>query len=94
MDRTVEGRSLKLLVVLDEYSREYLAIEVRCRLTSQRVQEILGTLFLQHGCPAYIRSDNGPEFIAQALQKWYQQLEVAPLFIEPGSPFEMGMWNR
>jgi len=90
MDRTHDGRVLKLLVVMDEYSRECLAIEVRRRLTSQGVQEVLGALFLQHGCPAYIRSDNGPEFIAHALREWYGQLEVAPLFIEPGSPWENG----
>jgi len=90
MDRTHDGRPLKMLVVVDEYSRECLAIEVRRRLTSQGVQEVLGALFLQHGCPEYIRSDNGPEFIAQALRQWYQQLEVAPLFIEPGSPWENG----
>ena len=90
MERTKDGRPLKMLVVVDEYSRECLAIEVRRRLTSQGVQEVLGALFIQHGCPKYIRSDNGPEFIAQALRKWYQQLEVAPLFIEPGSPWENG----
>ncbi len=87
MDSTQDSRPLKLLVVLDEYSRECLAIEVQRRLTSQGV---LGPLFLQHGCPAYIRSDNGPEFITHALCEWYQQLEVSPLFIEPGSPWENG----
>ena len=90
MDRTQDSRPLKMLVVLDEYSRECLAIEVQRRLTSQSVQEVLGRLFLQHGCPAYIRSDNGPEFIAHALRAWYKQVEVAPLFIEPGSPWENG----
>ena len=90
MDRTHDGRMLKLLVVVDEYSRECLAIEVRRRLTSHGVQEVLGALFLQHGCPTYIRSDNGPEFIAHALREWYGYLEVAPLFIEPGSPWENG----
>jgi putative transposase len=88
MERTVDGRPLKLLVVMDEYTRTCLAIEVQRRLTSQTVKEVLGTLFLQHGCPAYIRSDNGPEFIAHALREWYGRLEVAPLFIEPGSPWE------
>lgn len=90
MDRTVDGRSLKLLVVMDEYSRECLAIEVQRRLTSRAVQEVLGTLFLRHGCPEFIRSDNGPEFVAHALREWYRRLEVAPLFIEPGSPWENG----
>ena len=90
MNRTQDSRPLKLLVVLDEYSRECLAIEVQRRLTSQSVQEVLGRLFLQHGCPAYMRSDNGPEFIAHALREWCKQLEVRPLFIEPGSPWENG----
>lgn len=90
MDRTHDGRPLKLLVVVDEYSRECVAIEVRRRLTSQGVQEVLGAVFLQHRCPASSRSDTGPEFIAQALRQWYQQLEVAPLFIAPGSPWENG----
>lgn len=90
MERTKDGRPLKMLVVVDEYSRECLAIEVKPRLTSQGVQEVLSTLFLRHGCPKYIRSDNGPEFIAQALRQWYQQLEVAPLFTEPDSPWKNG----
>ncbi len=90
MDRTKDGRPLKLLTVLDEYMRESLAIEVQRRLTSQHVQEVLGELFLARGCPHYIRSDNGPEFIARALQSWYVQLAVSPLFIEPGSPWENG----
>jgi putative transposase len=90
MERTVDGRPLKLLVVLDEYSRECLTIAVQRHLTSQSVQEVLGTLSLQHGCPGYIRSDNGPEFIAHALHEWYGRLEVAPLFIELGRPWENG----
>ena len=71
-------------------TRECLAIAVRRRLTSRDVQEVLSELFLRRGCPAYIRSDNGPEFIATALQAWYRVLSVAPLFIEPGSPWENG----
>ncbi len=90
MDRTHGGRPLKLLVVIDEYSRECLAIEVQRRITSQTVQEVLGTLFLERGCPAYIRSDNGPEFIAHSLRQWYGCLEVSPLFIEPESPWDNG----
>lgn len=90
MDRTHDGRPLKFLVVIDEYSRECLAIEVQRRLTSQTVQEVLGTLFLERGCPAYIPSDNGPEFIAHSLRQGYGHLEVSPLFIELGSPWENG----
>ncbi len=90
MDRTRDGRPLKLLTVLDEYTRECVAIEVRRRLTSQDVQGVLSEWFLVHGCPTYIRSDNGPEFIARSLRRWYGQLAVAPLFIHPGSPWENG----
>ncbi len=90
MERTQDGRPLKMLTVVDEYTRECLAIAVRRRLTSREVQEVLSELFLQRGCPTHIRSDNGPECIARALQAWYRVLTVAPLFIEPGSPWENG----
>lgn len=90
MERTWDGRPVKLLTVVDEYTRECLAIAVRRRLTSREVQEVLSELFLRRGCPTHIRSDNGPEFIARALQAWYRVLTVAPLFIEPGSPWETG----
>jgi len=84
------GGPLKLLTVVDEYTRECLAIAFQRRLTSREVQEILSELFLRRGCPTHIRSDNGPEFIATALRTWYRVLAVAPLFIEPGSPWENG----
>lgn len=90
MERTQDGRPLKLLTVVDEYTRECLAIAVRRRLTSREVQEVLSELFLRRGCPTHIRSDNGPEFIARALRDWYRFLAIAPLFIEPGSPWENG----
>jgi transposase InsO family protein len=90
MDRTQDGRPIKMLTVVDEYTRECLAIAVRRRLTSREVQEVLSELFLSRGCPTHIRSDNGPEFIARALRAWYGVLAVAPLFIEPGSPWENG----
>lgn len=90
MDRTQDGRPLKLLTVVDEYTRECLAIAIQRRLTSQGVQEVLSELFLLRGCPTHIRSDNGPEFIARMLRQWYERLAVAPLFIEPGSPWENG----
>jgi transposase InsO family protein len=90
MDRTRDGRPLKMLTVLDEYTRECVGIEVRRRITSKEVMEVLGELFLERGCPTHIRSDNGPEFIAQSLRRWFAQLEIAPLFIEPGSPWENG----
>ena len=90
MERTWDGRPMTLLTVVDEDTRECLAIAVRRRLTSRDVQEVLSELFLLRGCPMYLRSDNGPEFIATALRAWYRVLAVAPLFIEPGSPWENG----
>lgn len=79
-----------MLTVVDEYTRECLAIAVRRRLTSREVQAILSGLFLNRSCPTHIRSDNGQEFIARALRAWYGMLTIAPLFIEPGSPWENG----
>ena len=90
MERTQDGRPRKLRTVVDEYTRECLAMAVRRRISATDVQEVLGELFLTHGCPTHIRSDNGPECIASALRAWYRLLAVAPLFIEPGSP--LGEW--
>jgi putative transposase len=89
-DRTIEGRSLKIFTVLDEYSRECLAIEVERSLQSIDVLERLADLFIKHGLPDYIRSDNGPEFTAKQLRAWLGRLGVSTLFIEPGSPWENG----
>jgi len=89
-DRTHEGRPLKLLTVVDEYSRECLAVEVARKLSSRDVLRVLARLMLQHGIPKHIRSDNGPEFIAKAVREWLGRLEVGTLFIEPGSPWENG----
>ena len=90
MDRTQDGRPLKRLTVIDEYTRECVAIEIRRRIRATDVQQVLGELFLARGCPLHVRSDNGPEFIAQSLRRWFAQLDVSPLFIEPGSPWEHG----
>lgn len=90
MDRTRDGRPLKMLAILDEYTRECLAIVVKRRMTSRDVIEALGELFLKRGCPKHIRSDNGPEFIAKALRAWFAELEISPLYIHPGSPWENG----
>lgn len=89
-ERTKNGRAIKMLTVIDEYSRECLAIEVRRKLNSKNVIEVLGNLFLERGTPEFIRSDNGPEFIAKELKKWIIKLGVQPLYIEPGSPWENG----
>jgi len=89
-ERTHDGRSLKLLTVIDEYSRECLAIEVGRKLTSHDVLRVLADLFILRGTPAHIRSDNGPEFTAALVRGWLERLEVRTLFIEPGSPWENG----
>jgi len=89
-DRTVDGRALKILTIIDEHSRESLAVRVARSIRSQDVLETLADLFLEHGTPEYIRSDNGPEFTAKAVRKWLGRVGVGTLFIEPGSPWENG----
>ena len=88
--RTEEGRPLRLLVVIDEYTHECLALEVARSFTSQDVLGVLQYLFAVRGRPAHIRSDNGPEFVAQSVHRWLSQAEVGPLFIAKGSPWENG----
>lgn len=90
MTRTHDGRAVKILTLMDEYSRECLALKVDRKLTSQDVIEQLGDLFITRGLPEHIRSDNGPEFTAKAVRDWLKGLEVQTLFIEPGSPWENG----
>ena len=89
-DRTDDGKVLKMLVVLDEFSRECLAIVVARRLRSDDVMASLADLFVEHGVPDHIRSDNGPEFVAKAVRGWLERLDVKPLYTEPGSPWENG----
>ena len=89
-ERTHDGRPFRILNVLDEYTRECLASVVARRIGSQDVILLLAERFLHHGVPQHIRSDNGPEFIAWKLRHWLKTLEVEPLCIEPGSPWENG----
>ena len=89
-DRTHDGRGIRMLVIVDEFTRECLAIEVARSLRSQHVLECLGDLFLKRGTPDYIRSDNGPEFTAHTVREWLDEVDVETLFIEPGSPWENG----
>ena len=89
-DRTKDGRAFKMLTVIDEYTRECLAIVTKRKLRSGDVLETLGDLFIRHGVPDHIRSDNGPEFAATAVRKWLEKLEVKPTYIEPASPWENG----
>lgn len=90
MDRTYEGRSYRMLNIVDEYTRECLAIKIKRRLNSADVLDVLSELFLLKGVPTHIRSDNGPEFIAKALRRWLERMKVKTLYIEPGSPWENG----
>ena len=89
-DRTHDGRPLRILTVLDEHSRECLAMVVGRSLRSDDVLETLTRLFTEHGPPAYIRSDNGPEMTSKVVRDWLRDLGVKTLFIEPGSPWEKG----
>jgi putative transposase len=90
MDRTHDGRAIKMLTVIDEYTRECLAITVNRKLKSMDVIETLADLFIMKGVPAYVRSDNGPEFTAKLVRGWLERLGSNTLFIEPGSPWENG----
>jgi transposase InsO family protein len=89
-DRTHDGRPIRMLTMVDEYTRECLAIDVERRLDSEDVLEGLTALFTDRGTPTYIRSDNGAEFTAKAVRDWLERLGVNALFIEPGSPWENG----
>jgi transposase InsO family protein len=89
-DRTYEGKRFRMLTVIDEYSRECLAIKVDRSLKSIDVIETLADLFISKGQPDFIRSDNGPEFTATILREWLERLNTDTLFIEPGSPWENG----
>lgn len=89
-ERTHDGRSFKMLNIIDEFTRESLMIRVKRKLNSIDVLEALAELFLSRGVPKYIRSDNGSEFIAKALREWLSKLQVETLYIEPGSPWENG----
>jgi putative transposase len=88
--RTADGRAFRILTMIDEYTRECLAMLVNRRITSQDVIEQLYDLFLIRGVPEYIRSDNGPEFTAKEIRNWLNRVGVKTLFIEPGSPWENG----
>ena len=88
--RTSDGLPLRLLTILDEYTRECLSIDVARRLTSEDVLCRLAELFVSRGVPDYIRSDNGPEFTAKVVRRWLSRVGVRTLFIEPGSPWENG----
>ena len=89
-DCTQDGKKIRMLTVIDEFTRRCPAITVERRLNSKDVLDTLAALFLEHGPPQHIRSDNGPEFIAIAVRDWLAQIGVKTLYIEPGSPWENG----
>ncbi len=89
-DQTHNGRKFRMLNIIDEHSRECLAMVPLRRFRSNDVIEVLADLFIEHGPPEHIRSDNGPEFVAHAVREWLGRLGVTTLYIEPGSPWENG----
>lgn len=93
-DRTQSGRKLRILTVQDEFTRQCLAIEVEHRMTARFVADVLMGLIAQHGAPRFVRSDNGPEFIAQYLMRIFAIHGVEARHIEPGSPWQNGINER
>jgi putative transposase len=90
VDRTADGRTFKILNIIDEFTRECLVSFVSRKIKTQEVIDQLFSLFVLRGIPEHIRSDNGPEFTARSIRQWLSQLGVKTLFIEPGSPWENG----
>ena len=84
-DRTHDGRKFRMLCVVDEFTRESLAIRVACKLKALDVIDVLSDLFILRGIPAHIRSDNGPEFVAAAVREWIAAVGAQTAYIEPGS---------
>jgi transposase InsO family protein len=89
-DRLEDGRQIRLLVVIDEFTRECLAIEVTRSFTAQDVIGVLQYLFAIRGVPEHLRSDNGPEFVAKSVRHWLDRADVETLFVAKGSPWENG----
>ena len=90
MDRTHDGRPIRMLTLIDEYTRQCLAIEVSRQISAVDVIEQLADLFILRGIPEYIRSDNGPEFVSWKIRDWLRISGVKTLYIAPGSPWENG----
>ncbi len=93
-DALADGRRIHMLTVMDEFTREGLAVDVALTTSAERVIGVLTALVAQHGAPAYLRSDNGPEFVAQAVQTWLADCRVETLYIEPGKPWQNGKEER
>ena len=90
-DTCADGRTLKCLTVIDEFTRECLAIDVAGGIRSTRVIEVLARLVSLHGAPRYLRSDNGPEFVARAVLRWLLTAQIETAFIDPGKPWQNGV---
>ncbi len=90
MERTHDGRVLKILVLIDEFTRRCLALHVARQIRSTDVIDILAEAMVTYGVPAYLRSDNGPEMVAKNLRRWLASVGSKTLYIEPGSPWENG----
>ena len=88
--RTDDGRAFRMLNIIDEYTRECLAMQVRRKLNSTDVIDALTDLFIIRGVPTFIRSDTGPEFVPQAVRDWIQAVGAHAAYLEPGSPWENG----
>ena len=89
-DRTHNGRKYRMLNIIDEFTRECLAIHVNRKLNSTDVIDVLSDLFIMRGVPGHVRSDNGPEFVAKAVREWIGAVGAKTAYIEPGSPWENG----
>ena len=89
-DALLSGRKVRLLNILDEFTREWLSVTVGVSLTSQAVIAALRPLFTGRGVPSFVRSDNGPEFIATDVQAWLKENGTAPHYIDPGCPWQNG----
>lgn len=89
-DTCADGRTLKCLTVIDEFTRECLAIDVAGGIRSGRVIEVLTQLVSLHGAPRYLRSDNGPEFVARAILRWLHAAQIETAYIDPGKPWQNG----
>jgi putative transposase len=93
-DALADGTPLRSLTVMDEFTREGLALSVALTTSAERVIGVLSALVAQHGAPANLRSDNGAEFVAIAVQTWLAQCSVQTLYIEPGKPWQNGKQER
>ena len=89
-DRTHDGRKYRMLNIVDEFTHECLAIRIARKLKSTDVIDVLSDLFILRGVPEHVRSDNGPEFVAKAVQEWIAAVGAKTAYIAPGSPWENG----